>query len=323
MEENAEFFDVLTEAIRRETAAFNYYYRASEKSPSERTKSLLIQLAEEERKHRVILIQEYQNLKRLLSGKTPREFLEKERVSFHLPETPQFKRTQTLSSVDLAAIALPSELVGGDFFDTFILRDQSKMGLLLFDVMGHGLESTELKAKTRTEWGKLKELYLEKEAHSVLLSPSSVVSQLNHFLWAECQKLACFLSMFYAILDLHKSKITYSSAGHEPPLLFGESGQSSLIEADLLMGVGEDTHYGEASRAIQAGDVLVIFSDGVVENLNPKDEEFGRNNLIPIVEKNKSQAASEIIRQVLTALRDFMEGQPIIDEFTLAVAKIK
>jgi sigma-B regulation protein RsbU (phosphoserine phosphatase) len=323
MRHDQDFFDILIGAIRRETEAFNYYHQASQKAPSEQVRSLLVQLAEEERKHRIILIQEFQNLTRLVSGKDSEEFIRESEISFHLPREPVFKRAQSLKSVDLAAVSLPSELAGGDFFDTFLVRDRDQLGLFLFDVMGHGLEATELKAKTRAEWGRLKELYLEKEAHSMLLEPSSVLAHMNRFVWAECHRLACFLTMVYVILAPSKKSLVYSSAGHEPPLLFGSDGQRSLTEAGLLLGIDKDSTYPEASEEIASGDILLLFSDGVVENLNPKDEEFGRRNLIPVVEKNVKEESAQIVRQVLSALRDFTEDQPVVDEFTLAVAKIK
>lgn len=323
MEKNKEFFDILIGAIRRETEAFNYYHQAAEKAPSGETKSLLLQLAEEERRHRIILMQEYRNLKRLASGAQGEEFIRKDEISFLLPVEPVFKRAQALKTVDLAALSLPSELVGGDFFDTFIIRDQNKMGLFLFDAMGHGLETTELKTKVRVEWGKLKELHLEKENPSLFLSPSLVLAQLNQFIWSECHRLACFLSAVYIILDLSKNSLIYSCAGHEPPVLFTDQGYSSLAEAGLLLGVDKDAKYPEKSKEVHSGDILMIFSDGVVENLNSKDEEFGRKNLIRVVEEKKDQASAEIVRRILTTLGDFTGNKPVIDEFTLAVAKIK
>lgn len=322
MRESAEFFDILIGAIKRETEAFNYYYRASQKSPTAETKSLLLQLAEEERRHRTILLQEYQNLKKLVSGENKEVFLEKEGVSFHLPEKPNFKPVQSLKPVDLAVVSLPTEFVGGDFFDTFVVKGENKMGLLIFDVMGHGVEATRLKAKARVEWGKLKELYLEKEAHSLLFSPSSVITHLNQHLLNVCQRLASFLSVFYTVLDLSKKRLIYASAGHEPPLLFRKGGYSQLIEGDLLLCIDRGKAYGETSKEIQPRDILVMFTDGVVESMNAKDEEFGVRNLIRVVEENKNMGASEIVRQILLALKDFVEGKPITDEFTLAIVKL-
>jgi len=322
MKQNNEYFDILRGAIKRETEAFNYYYHASENSPSPEIRALLTQLAEEERRHRTILVQEYKNLKRMWSGESKEVFLEKEMVSYHLPDEPDFKQAQSLKLVDLAMVCLPTEFVGGDFFDTWVIEDENKMGLFLFDVMGHGMEAMDLKAKAKAHWGKLKELFLEKDAHSLLLSPSSVITQLNQLLWHECQRLASFLSLFYTVFDLSKNRLIYASAGHEPPILFQKQGYSHLIEADLLLGIDQDKTYGEGTMEIHAGYILVMFTDGVVESQNPKDEEFSRKNLVCVVEENKNRTAAEIIQHILIALKDFMGDKALTDDFTLVVAKI-
>jgi sigma-B regulation protein RsbU (phosphoserine phosphatase) len=323
MQDKKEFFDILTEAIRRETEAFNYYYQASEKSPSPDTKSLLIQLAEEERRHRIILVREFQNLKRLLfSPKEKDIFLEKDRVSYHIPDEPVFKRAQTIKKVDLAVISLPTEFMGGDYFDSFPI-DENKLGLLIFDVMGHGLEATELKAKVKASLGKLKELYLEKGRGLELLSSASVVTQLNQKLTEECLRLSSFVSLFYSVLDFSKNRLIYSSAGQEPPMLFGKQELHQLIEADLLVGIDKDKIYSENIMEIHTGDILLLFTDGIVETLNSKDKEFSRKNLIQVVEENRNLSSSEIVQKLLGSLKDFLKGAPLIDEFTLALAKIK
>lgn len=322
MEEKTEFFEILMGAIRRESEAFNYYLGASANSPSAGTKSLLLQLAEEERRHRTILLQEYRNLKKLMSGDEEGVSLEKEGVSYHLPEKPELKRAQALKSLDMAVVSLPTEFIGGDFFDTFIIKGQEKMGLFIFDVMGHGLTATELKAQVRVEWDKLKELYLGKDAPSLLLSPASVITHLNQHLFQECQRHLSFLSLFYAVLDSSRNELTYASAGHEPPLLFGERGYSQLTEGDLLLCIDEGTAYRETTVEIQPGDILVMFTDGVVESMNADEEEFSVKNLIRTVGENKTGNASQIVGQVLVDLKDFMGGKPVTDEFTLAVVKL-
>jgi sigma-B regulation protein RsbU (phosphoserine phosphatase) len=323
MQDKKQFFDILIEAIRRETDAFNYYYAASEKSPSVDTKALLIQLAEEERRHRIILVREFQNLKRLLSpDKAKGTFLEKERVSYHIPDEPIFKRARSIKEVDLAVISLPTEFIGGDYFDSFVI-DEKKLGLLIFDVMGHGIEATQLKAGVKVALGRLKELYLEKKASFEPLSPASVVTQLNQKLTEECRKLTSFVSLFYAILDLSQNRLIYSSAGHEPPILFGEKGFHQLIEADVLIGIDQKKNYSENTIEIHPGDILLMFTDGLVETLNSQDEEFSRKNLVRVAEENKNLSSSEMVQKLLSSLKDFLKGAPLIDEFTLALAKIK
>lgn len=323
MQDKSEFLDILIGAIRRETEAFNYYYAASEKSPSAESKSLLIQLAEEERRHRIILVREFQNLKRLLSpDKVKDTFLEKDRVSYQIPDKPILKRAQTIKEVDLAVISLPTEFIGGDCFDSFPI-DEKKLGLLIFDVMGHGIEATQLKAKVKATLGRLKELYLEERASFKSLTPAALITQLNHTLTEECQKQSSFVSLFYAVLDLSKNRLIYSSAGHEPPMLLGKEKTHQLIEGDLLMGIDKEKVYGENIIEIHPDDILLLFTDGIAESLNSMNEEFSRKNLVKVVEEHKNLSSSEMIQKLLSSLKDFLKGTPLTDEFTLALAKIK
>jgi sigma-B regulation protein RsbU (phosphoserine phosphatase) len=311
MQDRRKFLDILMGAIRRETEAFNYYYAASEKSPSADSKSLLIQLAEEERRHRIILVREFQNLSRLTSPDQKKDaFLERDRVSYHIPE------------VDLAVVSLPTELVGGDYFDSFPINER-RLGLLIFDVMGHGIQATELKAKVRAASGRLKELFLEKKASFELLSPGKAVTQLNQKLTEECWKLTSFVSLFYAVLDLSKNRLVYSSAGHEPPMLLGKQALHQLIEGDLLMGIDKDRLYGENTIKIHPGDILLMFTDGIVETLNSKNQDYSRKNLIKVLEEHGNLSSSDMLQKLLSSLKDFLKGAPLTDEFTLALAKIK
>ncbi len=323
MQEKSDFLDILIGAIRRETEAFNYYYAASEKSPSPESKSLLIQLAEEERRHRIILVRELQNLKGLLSPDKKKDtFIEKDRVSYQIPDEPTLKRVQSIKPVDLAVVSLPTELVGGDYFDSFPINEK-KLGVLIFDVMGHGTEATQLKAKVRATLGRLKELYLEKRTSFEPLHPTELVTQLNQRLTQECQKLYSFVSLFYAVLDLSRNRLIYSSAGHEPPMLLGEGKLHQLMEGDLLMGIDKDKIYRENIIEIHPDDILLMFTDGIVETLNSKNQEFSRKNLVKVIEEHKHLSSSEMVQKLLGALKDFLKGAPLTDDFTLSLAKIK
>ena len=105
-------------------------------------------------------------------------------------------------------------------------------------------------------------------------------------------------------------------------MLFGKEVYSQLTEGDLLLCIDKETRYGEASKEMRSGDVLVMFTDGVVENMNQDEEEFSIKNLIRVVDESKAMKASRIVGQVLADLKDFMGGRPVTDEFTLAVVKL-
>jgi len=171
--------------------------------------------------------------------------------------------------------------------------------------------------------GRLKELYLEKRTSFEPLSPAVLVTQLNQKLTEECEKLSSFVSLFYSVLDLSKKRLIYSSAGHEPPMVLRKAELHQLIEGDLLMGIDKEKVYGENIIEIQPDDILLMFTDGIVETLNSRNEEFSRKNLVEVVEENMHLSSSEIIKKLLSSLKDFLKETPLTDEFTLALAKIK
>jgi sigma-B regulation protein RsbU (phosphoserine phosphatase) len=106
-------------------------------------------------------------------------------------------------------------------------------------------------------------------------------------------------------------------------MLLGKEELHQLIEADLLMGIEKDKIYRENTIDIHPGDILLLFTDGLVETLNSKDEEFSRKNLVKVVEENKNLSSSEMVQKLLSSLKNFLKGAPLTDEFTLALSKIK
>lgn len=315
---------ILLGAIKRETEAFNYYYQSSEKSPYPETRSLLLQLAGEERKHRMILIQELQTLKGLLKrGKKGEEFIKKEEVSYHIPDKLPYRSIQTIPELDMSVVSLPTQLTGGDYFDTFPIS-RSHQALLLFDVAGHGLRATTVKGLARSVFDKFKESYLEAEASPDVFSPSSVARMLNQRVSECCQKEGSFLTLFYTLLHPKGKRLSYVSAGHEPPI-FLKSGKSDpeIIDSDLIIGVDKDKFYPEVKAKIGPKDIMVLFSDGLIETFAFRDMEFKREELVDVIRKNRNSSAKQMIKKVCEFVKSKLKGKTLADEFTLAVVKIK
>jgi sigma-B regulation protein RsbU (phosphoserine phosphatase) len=314
----------LVEAIGRETEAFNYYYQSSEKSPYPETRSLLLQLADEERKHRMILIRELQTLKGLLKrGRKGEEFIRKDEISYHLPDRLSYRKIQTIPELDVSAVSLPSQLAGGDYFDSFPVSG-GYQALLLFDVAGHGLAATELKGMARSVFDKFKESYIEAQASPDVFFPSSMVRMLNQRLWEDCQKKGSFLTLFYALFNPENKKLSYVSAGHEPPI-FLKKGKSEpvIIDSDLIIGVDKDKSYPEVKIDIDSGDIFILFSDGLMETFGFRDIEFRRDELVDLVQKYQNLNAREIIKKICDLVQSVLKGKTLTDELTLAVIRVK
>ena len=318
--------DILTEALRRETQAFNYYTKARSKVVFPETGSMLIQLAEEERKHRTFLIKEIQKIENLLSGEGEEGFVDEEEVRFPIPENPDLKRAQTVPTIDLTAVSLPMEMLGGDYLDTIVLERTGHppaLGVFLYDVMGHGVEATHVKALGKQAFGQLRELWVEGKTPVDMTSPWEVMEELNRKVIDECQSTGKFITTFYGVFDPVEKALVYTSAGHEPPVFIKRGGKYvDLEETELLLGVDENVSYTNVTVPIEPGDVFALFSDGITEATNKRGKMFERAGLRRAVENAWKESSAEIIRRLLDTLREFLKGEPITDEFTLVVMKV-
>ncbi len=316
--------DILLQAVQKETDAFNHYNKASQSSTFPETKGPLSQLAGEERKHRMILIREIQALKGQIQrkGKT-KDYIEEKDISYNLPEKLDYQKFPALSDIDLAAVSFPTKFIGGDYFDSFNLGEDDQV-LLSFDVAGHGLEATEVKAYAKSLLDEFKESIWEAKTRKDLFMPRTFVRMFNQRIWDLCKKKVTFLTLFYALLDMKRKKLSYISAGHEPPLIL-KSGKEDLetIETNLLIGVDKQRNYSETKIDFGQDDILILFSDGLVESFGFYDLEFEREKLVKLVKKQKSQSSEKIIKKILEDVRETLKERPLRDDFTLSVLKLK
>lgn len=326
-EKKKAIFNVLKQAIQRETDAFNYYHKASKKSPYSETEALFIQLAEEERKHRVFLTRELQRIEKLMVQETEDHFVGREEVRYALPKDIPFKKLDTSLAVDLAAVCLPTELLGGDYLDTVSLGGEEEsptLGIFLYDVMGHGLKATQLKALAKRAFGQLKDSWIQGQSSVDMNQPQNMMTDFNRKLVDFCQSNRFFVSAFYGVVDPVGETLTYTSAGQEPPILIKREGEYiHFSETELLLGFNRDLVYSEVTIPINVGNILVLYSDGITEAMNVSEEMFERERLIGVVQKAREYSSHEIIRHIFDALRNFLGDQPITDEITLAVVKLR
>ncbi len=140
-----------------------------------------------------------------------------------------------------------------------------------------------------------------------------------------------YATLFFALVDVSKQTLHYANAGHNPPLLFrnGASSAHELGATESLDGGGPpvgilaQSHYKSEHVLLHDGDVLVAYTDGVVEALNPQQEEFGEERLIEMVRPVLSLSAAEICQRVAEQLQAFVAESPQWDDITIVVMKVK
>jgi sigma-B regulation protein RsbU (phosphoserine phosphatase) len=319
-------FDIFKLAIDRETEAFNYYQKASKKALDVEAESLFIQLAEEERKHRIFLLREMKRIEKLMAQGSFDDYVTAHDVHYGLPDILINKELVTIPGIDISSIFLPSELLGGDIIQTVVLereREKPAIGIFLCDVMGHGINATHLKAFTKKLFGEFYDQWINGSKKINMNHTWQVMNNLNDALLEECQRSERFVTVFYGIIDLDMKFIEYSSAGQEPPILIRSNGEYTHLDyTQLLLGVEKDVEYIDCRIPVEDGDVLVFFSDGITETTNKDEEMFGRERLYRSIQKIERKSSFEILQSIFDELKVFLKENPVTDELVLAVMKI-
>ncbi len=248
----------------------------------------------------------FTNERRLLSIETELETARQIQASILPAEVPE------INGLRIAASYRPMTAVAGDFYQ-FVRPDDHHLGVLVADVSGHGIPAALISSMIKVAMQTVAE-------HAD--DPARVLGGLNRILWSEAQ--GQFATAAYLWIDTENRKALYSAAGH-PPLLCWRSGCSEMqsIESNgLLFGVQADSEYPVCSISLERCDRLLLYTDGVTETENAAGDAFGDRQLESIVRDNRSQAASELSRQVLTGLQTWRAAATQQDDLTLIVIDV-
>jgi len=215
---------------------------------------------------------------------------------------------------DLFALLEPAREVGGDFFD-FFMTDPEHFALVVADVSGKGMPAALYMAVTRTLLRSL-----AKETHE----PSALLRRLNDEL-ATDNESCMFVTIFYALVDLRTGETRYASAGHQhpyrvPPRIPGKPEAPirplPRVKGPVAGGLpGMD--FPEGSVRLDPGDLLLFYTDGVTEAMNPREELFGEEALAARLDTLRGLRCEELIGELREDLRRFAEETPQSDDITL------
>ena len=214
------------------------------------------------------------------------------------------------NTVDIKAKIVPHGQLSGDLYD-FIELDENRTGVVIADVSGKGVPGAILMATTR--------VILRTQADGTLAT-RQVIDRVNRSLCVDTRPTE-FVSMFYGILDAETATVTYTSAGHNPPILFRGDQSVFLEEGGIPLGIIEDTVYDEGQVQLAAGDVILLYTDGVTEAVNDKNEIFGVGRLMRVAQRNLAMDAQTLIDTIYDEVLRFAGGTPQNDDLTLIVLK--
>lgn len=246
-----------------------------------------------------------------------REAIEKERIERELELAAAIQREilplalPRVEGVELAAANVPTRQVGGDYYDLFPLSG-GRLGFLVADVSGKGVPAALLVSTVHSA------VHLQiDEAKTVVDLVARIDRHLRRF--AATRK---FLTLFFGLLEPDTGRFRYVSAGHNPALLARASGGLARLESTgVPVGMLPNASWREEELSLSPGDLLCIYTDGVTEAVDERDEEFGLERLSEIVARGASLPVRELCDQVLAAVAEFARGMPQYDDQTLLLVR--
>jgi sigma-B regulation protein RsbU (phosphoserine phosphatase) len=226
-----------------------------------------------------------------------------------LPQTPP-----VIEGVDIAFYLKPADEVGGDYYDLVPL-DEKRLAVAIGDVNGHGLGAALLMAMAKSAF----HMQVGRDPDA-----TTVITGLNEMVFSATAERR-FMTFFYALIDLQERRIHYTNAGHHYPYqLQARDGRLiSLKPSAYPLGVRPNTQFPVREGSIGPGDVLVFYTDGIIEAKNPQGEEFGFERLEELIWLHQRQTAEKLREAILTSLREFQAGQSQDDDVTLMVLKLE
>ncbi len=221
------------------------------------------------------------------------------------------KQVPQLPGFEITGISMPARQVGGDYFD-FIQISDHRLGIALGDVAGKGIPAALLMANLQA--------ILRGEAH-LGQTPVETISRVNHVLYLNTEPRQ-FATLFYGVLDLRQRVLEYVNAGHNYPIWVSSDGRCEALKTGgLLLGMMPEYPYESGRLTLGAGDLLLIYSDGVNESLDPHDEQFGESRIRSFLEEERQLTAQELCDKLVDRVKRHADGQPQTDDITLVVLK--
>ena len=228
------------------------------------------------------------------------------------------KSDPDVDGYDIAGQSIWCDETSGDYYDFILPGDwkQEKIGIVVADVIGHGISAALLMTTVRAS---LRER---------ILSPGKgpeIVNHVNNNLVKDIETLNLFVTMFYSEIDLNQKCFRWVHAGHESAILYDRADDAfeTLGGDGVPLGVVDDWTYEEAAMGLTPGQIILIGTDGIKEACNSHGEYFGNERLMAIVRDHAAMPAKELLKEIFDGLNRFRYPAERKDDETLVVVKVK
>jgi len=221
------------------------------------------------------------------------------------------KQPLSTEAFEVSANMEPARNVGGDFYDYFKLDNE--IALVVADVSDKGIPASMFMMSSRTA--------LKGSAIGVR-DPQAVLTEVNNQLHQD-NPTFMFVTLVYALFNPDTGSLTYSIAGHDPPLLVDAGGTVTELPMTkgVALGIAPDVVYTQETVTLAPGDTVILFTDGVTEAMNPDNQQFEMKRLSEVFEGSPPVSASEANTAVFERVREFAGDAPQSDDITCLVLR--
>lgn len=213
----------------------------------------------------------------------------------------------------ITGFCFQADQVGGDYYDYFF-RDKQCLEMVIADVSGHSIGPALFMAETRSA--------LRAQASSAE-TPAQALTMLNDFLYEDLNNADYFITMSYFLYHTETRQLTFANAGHPPPLLLKHDHDCCIqLDAEgLVLGVRKQVVFEETIIPLQSGDMILFYTDGIIEAENGQGEFFGTERVNDLLIKYAQLEPDKIIEQILEQIKLFCQTESHNDDITLMIFK--
>lgn len=267
-----------------------------------------------------------ENLERLVVVAKEKERLQAElALALEVQEQLYPKIAPRLKTIRVTGMCQPARMVSGDYYD-YQRLSSNRLAFAIGDVAGKGISAALLMASIQSAMRMELRTSLESAVAAAApvngfrLSTARLVSELNQQLHAttSAEKFATF---YIALYDDDSGMLTYTNAGHLPPILIHNGNSTRLDVNGLVVGAFPSSKYDESKIQMRPGDLLVCYTDGITEPENEYGEMFGEERLIGLIAKNAERDDHKIIETVMAAVREWTGSPELSDDMTVLLAR--
>ena len=209
---------------------------------------------------------------------------------------------------------VPAKEVGGDFYDFFLI-DETHLGLVMADVSGKGVPAALFMMISKI---------LVQNYAMTGRSPAQVLQAVNNQICSNNRE-EMFVTVWFGILDTETGKITAANAGHEYPVMMQQGGQFELVKDKhgLVIGAMDGIRYKEYELTLTKGSKLFLYTDGVPEATNARDELFGTDRMLAALNVEPTASPKKVLHNVREAVDGFVLEAEQFDDLTMLCVEYK